>query len=403
MGGKMDIIKEDSEEEVSHSAISNKTFTSKSKTEQDSKKSEDDSFTDANMLENFGLKENIELQMNRKEEDIEDLRRETEDFFTKISIIFEYRKSDGRDQDKNLIKETNINDSTYTDSLTSAASLYNDLNSNKKKLQNDLDKYRQSIEIQEERKRDVYKILMNYKQELLINAESKKGTKITQEQIETWLTEEKMLEDEIKQFRIVNIKNSLELNRLNKELKKLEEYFEGLHLIDFEQLKIENNTLTEKIEDRNEEIEKLRRKIKDNVQTLAHIQEKYSDINAKFVYKEGDKNVLEADLNKNKVAHSNLREKLKEGSNIRLMEQKKVDTINSKDLKKFYSETNMNILGLNNEIKDTLRKLKRYRNDGDVKDLMLLQRRCMKVMEEYVRMPKLNKIEEFKKEDIKYD
>ena len=37
------------------------------------------------------------------------------------------------------------------------------------------------------------------------------------------------------------------MNRLKKELKKMEDYFEGLHIIDFEQLKIENNTLTEKI------------------------------------------------------------------------------------------------------------------------------------------------------------
>lgn len=33
------------------------------------------------------------------------------------------------------------------------------------------------------------------------------------------------------------------MNRYNKELKKMEEYFEGLHLIDFEQLKIENNVI----------------------------------------------------------------------------------------------------------------------------------------------------------------
>jgi hypothetical protein len=36
------------------------------------------------------------------------------------------------------------------------------------------------------------------------------------------------------------------------------------------------------------------------------------------------------------------------------MEQKKVDTINSKDLKTFYSETNMNILKLNKEIKEAI-------------------------------------------------
>jgi hypothetical protein len=47
--------------------------------------------------------------------------------------------------------------------------------------------------------------------------------------------------------------------------------------------------------------------------------------------------------------------------------------------------------------------LKQYRKSADVKDLILLQKRSIKAMEDYVRMPKLNKIEEFKREDIKYD
>ena len=73
------------------------------------------------------------------------------------------------------------------------------------------------------------------------------------------------------------------MNRLKKELKKMEDYFEGLHIIDFEQLKIENNTLTEKIEDRNEEIHKIKIKINDTVQTLAHLQEK-----SKFISSENE-------------------------------------------------------------------------------------------------------------------
>jgi hypothetical protein len=36
------------------------------------------------------------------------------------------------------------------------------------------------------------------------------------------------------------------------------------------------------------------------------------------------------------------------------MDQKKIDTINSKDLKLYYNETNLNILNHNNEIKSTL-------------------------------------------------
>ncbi|CAF1645391.1 unnamed protein product, partial [Didymodactylos carnosus] len=55
-----------------------------------------------------------------------------------------------------------------------------------------------------------------------------------------------------------------------------EELAEGLHMIDFEQLKIENQTYSEKIEERNEELMKLRKKISTTVQILSHIKEKLS-------------------------------------------------------------------------------------------------------------------------------
>jgi hypothetical protein len=178
--------------------------------------------------------------MAKLEEHIDELKRAVDEIQKNIAIIYEYRKAESKEE-RNYYKESNINEATYIDSLTSAANLCNELNIHKRKLDADLQKYKQSIEIQEERKRDVYKILMNYKQELLMNAEDKKGQKIKAERVEEWLSEEKYYEDEIKNLRITNIKLSLELNRLNKDLKKMEEYFEGLHLIDFEQLKIENN------------------------------------------------------------------------------------------------------------------------------------------------------------------
>eukprot|EP00792_Barthelona_sp_PAP020_P006150 TRINITY_DN2923_c0_g1_i1.p1 TRINITY_DN2923_c0_g1~~TRINITY_DN2923_c0_g1_i1.p1 ORF type:complete len:397 (-),score=51.37 TRINITY_DN2923_c0_g1_i1:272-1432(-) len=46
-------------------------------------------------------------------------------------------------------------------------------------------------------------------------------------------------------------------------------------LMDFEQLKIENQTFNEKIEERNEEILKLRKKIDSTVQILSHVEKKY--------------------------------------------------------------------------------------------------------------------------------
>jgi histone deacetylase 6 len=45
-----------------------------------------------------------------------------------------------------------------------------------------------------------------------------------------------------------------------------EQLAEGLHLIDFEQLKIENQSLNEKIEERNEELIRLRKKTTVTVQ-----------------------------------------------------------------------------------------------------------------------------------------
>lgn len=57
-----------------------------------------------------------------------------------------------------------------------------------------------------------------------------------------------------------------------------EELAEGLHLIDFEQLKIENQSLNEKIEERNEDLVKLRKKTATTVQvptSLVLIQQDY--------------------------------------------------------------------------------------------------------------------------------
>ena len=57
-----------------------------------------------------------------------------------------------------------------------------------------------------------------------------------------------------------------------------EENAEGLHLIDFEQLKIENQSLAEKIEERNDELARLRGKTSQVMQILAHIKEKLHNI-----------------------------------------------------------------------------------------------------------------------------
>ena len=70
----------------------------------------------------------------------------------------------------------------------------------------------------------------------------------------------------------------------------------GLHLIDFEQLKIENQTLNEKIEERNEELLKLRKKTTTTVQVLTHLKEKLQFVQAENQVLKHDLADLEIEL-----------------------------------------------------------------------------------------------------------
>lgn len=54
-------------------------------------------------------------------------------------------------------------------------------------------------------------------------------------------------------------------------------------MIDFEQLKIENQTYNEKIEERNEELLKLRKKITNVVQVLTHVKEKLQFVKVGYI------------------------------------------------------------------------------------------------------------------------
>merc|ERR1712224_1123865 len=76
---------------------------------------------------------------------------------------------------------------------------------------------------------------------------------------------------EVEEVRGSNISLKNRLNKLEQALRKKDELAENLHVIDFEQLKIENQTLNEKIEERHEE---LRKKTVITVQVITHMREK---------------------------------------------------------------------------------------------------------------------------------
>ena len=80
------------------------------------------------------------------------------------------------------------------------------------------------------------------------------GRQPNAKEIEAMLQRELQKELEVISVRLENIKLKNQLKKKEMELKAKEELGEGLHMIDFEQLKIENQTYNEKIEERNEVI-----------------------------------------------------------------------------------------------------------------------------------------------------
>lgn len=94
---------------------------------------------------------------------------------------------------------------------------------------------------------------------------SRTGKRIPRRTLDEWENSETVHDQEVNQYRLQNIALRNRLANKEKILKKKEQLADGLHLIDFEQLKIENQTLNEKIEERNEELQKLRNKIIRNV------------------------------------------------------------------------------------------------------------------------------------------
>lgn len=153
---------------------------------------------------------------------------------------------------------------------------------NMARLERDQESYdRESLDLQsrleekEEKVESVREAFTNFKTEIAKAAEnSRSGKPIPRKIIRQFEETELKKDEDVSKVRLRNINLKTQLKKLEGKLREKEQLADGLHLIDFEQLKIENQTLNEKIEERNEELHKLRKKTTTTVQVLTHIKEK---------------------------------------------------------------------------------------------------------------------------------
>jgi predicted nucleic acid-binding Zn-ribbon protein len=179
---------------------------------------------------------------------------------------------------------------------------------------------------------------------------SRTGKKIQPNYIGMKEQSEFQKDEEVNQFRLQNIALRNRLANKEKVLKKKEQLADGLHLIDFEQLKIENQTLNEKIEERNEELHKLRKKITNTVVILSHTREKLKYVDKQNMSHNEKLEILHHQLNSEKTALSNMK-KEREGlqkENQKLKQQTGI--VNKKSLKTDYDNREEEIRSLSERI-----------------------------------------------------
>eukprot|EP00930_Biecheleria_cincta_P061681 TRINITY_DN47242_c0_g1_i1.p1 TRINITY_DN47242_c0_g1~~TRINITY_DN47242_c0_g1_i1.p1 ORF type:complete len:481 (-),score=187.35 TRINITY_DN47242_c0_g1_i1:66-1508(-) len=136
-----------------------------------------------------------------------------------------------------------------------------------------------------------------FKRQVAKHAEYARTGKKIQEKIIQEVEEFELDKDaEVEEVRGSNISLKNRLAKLEQDLRKKDELAENLHVIDFEQLKIENQTLNEKIEERNEELHKLRKKTIVTVQIITHMREKVQFVQQEYQVLKGELAQLEQAL-----------------------------------------------------------------------------------------------------------
>ena len=131
------------------------------------------------------------------------------------------------------------------------------------------------LDEKEEKAENIRKSFATFKREIALASEnSRTGRPIPKKIVGKFEATEDEKDNDVSKVRLRNINLKMQLKKLEGKLREKEQLADGLHLIDFEQLKIENQTLNEKIEERNEDLHKLRKKTTTTVQVLTHIKEK---------------------------------------------------------------------------------------------------------------------------------
>jgi hypothetical protein len=248
--------------------------------------------------------------------------------------------------------EVSMNEHKYLNTLANVHQLRFQLKEVQEQYNRWANVYEENLYEKQERCMEIRNYFRDLKREVALSAEyNRTGKSIGKGQITRWEQDESKKDKEVQECRIQNIRLKKQLEKLEDALKDKEKLAPGLHLIDYEQLKIENQTLNEKIEERNEELHKLRNKIMKTVQILTHTREKLQFIQAEQRTLKQLESAMQEELKKVRVSLNTEKKNLKSLRDKNTRQKQKTGIVTRKELNQDLESIDSMITDLEAEVK----------------------------------------------------
>jgi hypothetical protein len=165
----------------------------------------------------------------------------------------------------------------YRNALAGWRTKSDELQFAKDEFQASADEINAELALRTNKQSETFAAFVAYKAEVAKAAEYP-GKGLSEDVIERRLNEEKVADDSARKARLLNAKLRRRLANTEEKVRDKEELAAGLFLVDFEQLKIENGALQEKIDARNGDLVRMRSKTGAQVQALTHMKEKLQHV-----------------------------------------------------------------------------------------------------------------------------
>ena len=168
----------------------------------------------------------------------------------------------------------------YRNALAGWRTKSDELQFAKDEFQASADEINAELALRTRKQSETFAAFVAYKAEVAKAAEypGAPGKGLSEDVIERRLNEEKVADDSARKARLLNAKLRRRLANTEEKVRDKEELAAGLFLVDFEQLKIENGALQEKIDARNGDLVRMRSKTGAQVQALTHMKEKLQHV-----------------------------------------------------------------------------------------------------------------------------